>query len=127
MSKEIVKNFNLILKSFLSQITPLVGCFYIKKFDFFTKFNSTLPIEKFLVHALPLRDKILNRDESYFADNCNHKDKVGDNDFIISEILRLQNIYLKLDQTSRSNLWDIFQAMLILGEDYVRLKVTKNM
>jgi len=125
MSKEIVKNFNLILKSFLSQITPLVGCFYIKKFDLITKFNSTLPIEKFLVHAL--RDKILNRDESYFADNCNHKDKVGDNDFIISEILRLQNIYLKLDQTSRSNLWDIFQAMLILGEDYVRLKVTKNM
>ena len=127
MSKEIVKNFNLILKSFLSQISPLVGCFYIRKFDLITKFNSTLPIEKFLIHALPLRDKILNRDESYFADNSNHEDKVGDDDFIISEILRLQNIYLKLDQISRSNLWDIFQAMLILGEDYIRLKVSKNL
>jgi hypothetical protein len=127
MSKEIVKNFNLILKSFLSQISPLVGYFYIRKFELIIKFNSTLPIEKFLVHALPLRDKIINRDESYFADNSNHEDKVGDDDFIISEILRLQNIYLKLDQTSRSNLWDIFQAMLILGEDYIKLKVSKNL
>jgi len=126
MSKEIIKNFNLILNSFLSQITPLVGNFYIKKFNLITKFNTTLPIENFIVHALPLRDKILNRDESYFADNSNHMDKVGDDDFIINEILRLQNIYFKLDQTSRSNLWDIFQAMLILGEDYVKLKVTKN-
>ena len=67
MSKEIVKNFNLILESFLSQITPLVGSFYIKKFQLIIKCNSTLPIEKFLVHALPLRDKILNRDESYFS------------------------------------------------------------
>ena len=72
MSKEIVKNFNLILESFLSQITPLVGSFYIKKFQLIIKCNSTLPIEKFLVHALPLRDKILNRDESYFNNNDNH-------------------------------------------------------
>ena len=127
MSKEIIKNFNLILESFLLQITPLVGSFYINKFQLIIKVNSTLPIEKFLVHALPLRDKILNRDESYFADNSNHEGKVGDDDFIINEILRLQNIYYKLDETSRSNLWDIFQAMLILGEDYIRLKVSKNL
>ena len=123
MSKEIVKNFNKILESFLSQITPLVGCFYMRKFQLIAKCNSTLPIEKFLVHALPLRDKILNRDESYFSNYDNQKEKAGDDDFIISEILRLQNIYLKLNETSRSNLWDIFQAMLILGEDYIRLKV----
>jgi hypothetical protein len=125
MSNEIIKNFNMILESFLTQITPLVGTFYIHKFQLIIKYNSTLPIEKFLVHALPLRDKILNRDETYFSNNDNHTDVVGDDDFIISEILRLQNIYLKLDETSRSNLWDIFQAMLILGEDYIRLKVTK--
>jgi hypothetical protein len=126
MSKEIVKNFNLILESFLSQITPLVGTFYITKFQLITKCNSTLPIEKFLVHALPLRDKILNRDESYFADNNNHKEVVGNDEFIINEILRLQNIYYKLDETSRLNLWDIFQAMLILGEDYIRMRVSMN-
>ena len=126
MSKEIVKNFNLILESFLSQITPLVGTFYITKFQLIIKCNSTLPIEKFLVHALPLRDKILNRDESYFADNNNHKEVVGNDEFIINEILRLQNIYYKLDKISRLNLWDIFQAMLILGEDYIRLRVSTN-
>jgi hypothetical protein len=126
MSKEIVKNFNLILESFLSQITPLVGSRYITKFQLIIKANSTLPIEKFLIHALPLRDKILNRDESYFGNNDNHKEKIKDNNFIINEILRLQNIYIKLDETSKSNLWDIFQAMLILGEDYIRLRVSTN-
>lgn len=123
MSNEIIKNFNLILESFLNQITPLVGSFYIRKFQLIIKCNSTLPIEKFLIHALPLRDKILNRDETYFGNNDNHKEAVGDDDFIINEILRLQNIYMQLDEISRSNLWDIFQAMLILGEDYIRLKV----
>ena len=32
---------------------------------------------------------------------------------------------MQLDEISRSNLWDIFQAMLILGEDYIRLKINK--
>jgi hypothetical protein len=127
MSKEIVKNFNLILESFLLQITPLVGSFYITKFQLIIKANSTLPIEKFLVHALPLRDKILNRDETYFANNDNHKEKIKNKNSIINEILRLQNIYVKLDQISKENVWDIFQAMLILGEDYVRLKVSKQL
>jgi len=123
MSNEIIKNFNLILESFLNQITPLVGSFYIRKFQLIIKCNSKLPIENFLIHALPLRDKILNRDETYFANNDNHKEAVGDDEFIINEILRLQNIYIQLDEISKSNLWDIFQAMLILGEDYIRLKV----
>jgi hypothetical protein len=127
MSKEIIKNFNLILESFLLQITPLVGSFYITKFQLIIKVNSTLPIEKFLVHALPLREKILNKDETYFADNTNHEEKIKGNEKIINEILRLQNIYIKLDETSKSNVWDIFQAMLILGEDYIRMKISKNL
>jgi hypothetical protein len=119
MATEKIKQFNEILSSFLIQISPLVGSTYYQQFEMIVKYNSILPIEQFLVHALPVRDKILSRDESYFTTNSNHVDKIGGNEWVLDEILRLQNIYNQLDETSRSNVWDIFQAMLILGEEYI--------
>jgi len=126
MSSEKIKSFNEILSSFLIQIAPLVGSTYHSRIQVIIKCNSSLPIEQFLVHALPLRDKILNRDESYFIDKtisyveeCNNKKSKLD------EILRLQNIYFKLDEKSKSNVWDIFQAMLVLGEEYVSINQNK--
>ena len=122
MSSEIIKTFNEILDSFLIQISPLVGTTYHYQFQQITKINSIMPIEQFLVYALPLRDKILNRDESYFSNTENHKDKIGNDEYTLNEILRLQTIYSKLDDKSRSNVWDILQAMLVLGEDYIRIR-----
>ncbi len=122
MATEKIKQFNEILSSFLIQVSPLVGSTYNQQFETIVKYNSLLPIEQFLVHALPVREKILTRDESYFNDNTNHLEKIGDNSYVLNEILRLQNIYGQLDETSRSNVWDIFQAMLILGEEYVSIK-----
>lgn len=120
MTSNIIKQFNEILDSFLIQVSPLVGTYYHYQFQQIIKINSTLPIEQFLVYALPLRDKIINKDESYFSNSSNHKEKVGDNQAALEEILRLSNIYSQLDEASRSNVWDIIQAMLILGEDYIR-------
>jgi hypothetical protein len=33
----------------------------------------------------------------------------------MNEIFKLKNIYKNLDEESKSNVWDIFQALLILG------------
>jgi hypothetical protein len=123
MASEKIKQFNEILSSFLIQVSPLVGSTYYQQFQTIVKYNSLLPIEQFLVHALPVRDKILNRDESYFNNTTNHIDKIGDNEYVLNEILRLQNIYTQIDEISRSNVWDIFQAMLILGEEYINIKM----
>ena len=120
MSSHIVKQFNEILGSFLIQVSPLVGTTYNTRFEIIIKLNNKLPMEQFLIYALPLREKILNRDETYFSDENNIKQNVGDNTHKINEILRLQDIYHKLDESSKSNVWDIFQAMLILGEDYIK-------
>ncbi len=121
-----VKEFNDILGSFLIQLSPLVGTTYCRSFETIVKFNNKLPMEQFLTYALPIRDKILNRDETYFTEDTNIKEKVGNNTTTINEILRLQDIYHKLDEVSRDNVWDIFQAMLILGEDYIKLKQEKK-
>lgn len=121
MSVEIVKKFNEILGSFLVQITPLVGGKYHKKFTMATKFNSSLAIERFLVHALPVRDKILERDETYFTNN-DYSNEVENDEETLNEIVNMKDIYTKLDKESIDNVWDIFQALLVLGEDYIRIK-----
>jgi len=124
MSKEKIMQFNEILGSFLIQISPLVGTSYHYNFQRIIKVNFGLPIEQFLIYALPLRDKILSRDESYFNNNENHKDTIGDK-VELNEIIRLQGIYSQFDSTSKANVWDILQALLILGEEYLVMNKNK--
>jgi hypothetical protein len=123
MSVTKIKQFNEIFGSFLIQVAPLVGTTYHQQFEKIIKYNSILPIEQFLVHVLPIREKILYRDESYFIDKSNVNTQISDDVSVLDEILRLQNIYFQLDDTSKSNVWDIFQALLILGEEYINIKL----
>lgn len=118
-SREKIVQFNEILDSFLIQVSPLIGTSYHYNFQNIVKANSLLPIEQFLIYAIPLRDKILTRDETYFTDNDNHADKIGDCEETLSEIIKLQGVYSHLDETSKANIWDILQAMLILGEEFI--------
>ena len=121
----IVKNFNEILSGFLIQLSPTIGSTYASKFNNIIKYNGILPIEQFCCHALPLRDKILNKDESYFIHIENHNNEIKNDSDTLSEILKLKDIYSTLDDESKSNIWDIFQALLILSEEYVTNKYIK--
>lgn len=149
MTTEIIKTFNEILDSLLIQVSPLTGSTISHKFQQVIKYNSIIPIEQFLVHALPLRDKIINRDDTYFLiktdedkinienywkETVNLKEKVlHNNDQVncekytrtINEILRFQNIYENLDTDSKTNIWNIFNALLALGEEYIKIKYIK--
>lgn len=124
-SIERIKSFNEILDFFLIQISPSIGTTYHYKFQQIIKINSILPIEQFLIHVIPVRDKILNRDETYFTNNENHKDKIGEDENTLNEIIRLQGIYNQLDKQSKTNVWDILQALLILSEEYLQLNREK--
>ena len=46
--------------------------------------------------------------------------------YTLNEILRLKDIYNNLDEDSQKNIWDFFQAMLILSEEFIILRVNKN-
>jgi len=138
---EYVKDFNNILSSFLVQVSGLIGTTYSYHLNKVIEYNSLIPIEQFLVYAIPYRDQILNRDESYFDQNSSeYKDDIvqkvssqineygnvidinSNNMDVLNEILRLKNIYYSLDDDSKKNLWDILQAMLVLSEDYFRYR-----
>lgn len=125
MSNNIINQFNEILCSFLIQIVPIVGSTYYNNIQTIIKCNSTLPIENFLYYAIECRDKILNRDESYFLDKSIVKSTINRDDQL-DEIFKLQNIYSVLDETSKNNVWDIFQALLFLGEEYIKAKYSNK-
>lgn len=125
MASNIIVQFNEILLSFLVQIVPLVGSTYYNNLQIVIKINSALPIENFLYYAIECRDKIMNRDESYFRDNTIIS-KSGVRENKLDEIFKLQNIIDYLDPISKDNVWDIFQALLILGEEYIKTKYSNN-
>lgn len=119
--KDKVKSFNGLLESLLIQMSPLIGTTYHNKFMMIVKVNAILPLQEFLLQATPVRDKILNRDESYFETDTALTTLVDVETKYINNILKLQNIYSQLDKTSRDNVWQIFQCMLILAEEWVKL------
>ena len=61
----------------------------------------------------------MNKDESYFL---KIEDEIGDkiqgDKKILSEILRLKEIFSGLDEQSREEVWNYFQALVILSEEY---------
>jgi len=124
---EIIKSFNMIIEDFLKQTTPLVGTTYHHYFTKLTKANATLPIQYSSHHLIKFKDKILNKDISYFSDDKNYSEELNalnitysSND-VMFEILRLKEIYYKLNESSRDNVWDILQALLQLTLEYNNL------
>jgi len=71
-----------------------------------------------------MKDKILNRDETYFTNPDNHVDKVKESkeENALDEIIRLKGIWEKLSDESKDNVWDMTTAMLIIAMEYLELK-----
>ena len=117
--------FNNILTILINQVGDHISFGYRFMLENYMKISKTGPIETFLVHVLPVRDKILARDESYFNNDENYKKSLDADEAMMEEFFRLQNIYESLDVESKKNLWDIMQALLVLGEEYIILNKDK--
>lgn len=130
---EKIKAFNMIIESFLSQTSELVGTTYYTYFKKVTKVNSLIAIENGIRFMLPHRNKIFNKDESYFSDDellINELNTFAipnkfSTDQILNEIFRLKDIYYKLDNVSKENVWNILQALTQLMIEYCDIKGIK--
>tara|TARA_B100000768_G_scaffold181829_2_gene206733 strand:+ start:3960 stop:4328 length:369 start_codon:yes stop_codon:yes gene_type:complete len=121
MSKvEKVKQFNVMMETFLGQISPLVGTSYRHYFEKLVKANCIMPIKQFYIYVSPFKNKIITKDESYFTESQNFKEQIT-GDSIFQEIIRLTNIYEKLDNDNRNQMWMYFQALFVLSEEYNKL------
>jgi len=113
-----IKEFNTIMETFLNQLSPLVGTTYYLYYKKLIKVNAGLPIQQFAQNVLPYKSQIMNKDETYFTNTSNHQDKIQGDEATLNEILRLQDIYFKLDTDSRKEVWSYFQALTLLSEQY---------
>jgi len=80
-----------------------------------------MPIQEFSKNALPYKNQIMTEDETYFTNTSNHDDKINGDLNTLNEILRLKDIYERLDADSRKEVWSYFQALTILSEEYMKL------
>lgn len=123
MSKiEKVKQFNTLMETFLGQISPLVGTSYKHYYEKLVKANAIMPIQQFYQYVSPYKNKIIGKDESYFRDTGNFEEQIT-GDSIFQEIIRLTNIYDKLDDASKEQMWMYFQALLVLSEEYHKFNI----
>lgn len=123
MSKsEKIKSFNEVLESLLQQFSPIIGTSYHYYFKQYVRANAIDPIKYFWHYAGDLEDKILKRDETYFTNTENHKEKAEGVEGSFDEIIRLKGIYEKLDGPSIDALWDYTQALFVLAKEYNSMK-----
>ena len=83
----IIKQFNEISIDFLTQTSAIVGSSYLYKYKLMTKVNSIFAIDLFIQNVLPFKNRILNRDESFFIN------KSIDNNYM-DDIIGIKKIYL---------------------------------
>jgi hypothetical protein len=127
MSAEKIKLFNSIIEDFLAQTSELLGTSYHHYFKKIIKVNSLIAIDNAINILLPHKDKIFNKDESYFYNEQNYLDDINskteaNQDTVLSEIFRLKDIYSKLNEDSKENVWSILQALVQLTIEYCEIK-----
>jgi hypothetical protein len=74
---------------------------------------------------VPFKNQILSKDERYFTNEDNYMDKINEtkeSSKVLNEIMRLKDIYYKLEEESRENVWSILQALLQLTIEYCEIK-----
>lgn len=115
-----IKSFNKLVSSLLSQLSPLIGSSYYSNFNKLIKYNSIIPINHFIENAYSYKNEIINKDEKYFNDyDLNSINELNSDKTLLDEVLRLKNIYNKVDEESKNNLWTYLQAMLGIAEEYI--------
>jgi len=129
MAAQIVKDFNSLLEALIQQVSPLTGNSYHFLFKNLIKFNAILPIQTFNEHAYKWKEQIDNRDEAFFLNTENVKNAanevghdISENETVLNEIFHLQGVWSSLDKNSKDNLWEMLQALQMLGEQYKQLK-----
>jgi hypothetical protein len=127
---EKIKLFNDLVETFLNEFSKEIGgTTYHHYFTKLVKLNAVMPIQNFIYYALPLKDKIDNRDESYFTNVDNHVDETSKITDATSdpfeELLRLKGVYENLSKNKKEQLWDYTQGMLMVALEYIKLSPDK--
>lgn len=116
-----IKDFNDVLLGFLKELTPLMGDICLKRFKLVTALSKKQPIKSFIQYVVPLQEKIINQDDTYFTDYIQ-----SDDDNEISRFLHLNGLYSTLNQQSKDTVWQYLRLLLAITIEYLQLKKIKS-
>ena len=109
----IIKQFNDISIDFLTQTSPLVGSSYLYKYKLMTKVNCMYAIDLIIQNVLPFKNRIINRDETFFM---NKSIDTSMNNYM-DDVIGIKQIYHTIDKQSKKNIWEIILALVYLAEE----------
>jgi hypothetical protein len=71
-------------------------------------------LEQFIKHVFPFKNKIMEKDESYFLET--EEKTFGIKEDNLSEALQLKNIWKTLRKENKEMIWTYFQVLIVLAE-----------
>ena len=122
IKKQIILNFNEIILDLLKQTLDILGNSYLFYYQKMIKIDSLKPINTFINYGLPYKELVVSRDPTYFYDEKNISNNIEDDDekdYYFTEIIKLKSIYINVDDTSKKNLWNILDALILLSEKFI--------
>jgi hypothetical protein len=119
--KNIIKNFNSIVSDLLNQTSGIVGKKYLFYFNQITRINCYQPMEYFILYSKDHKEDIIKENPNYFLNEDNIKKELKGKDEYLSEIMRLKEIYININEESRKNLWKYLKAMVILSDEFIEI------
>ena len=112
--KNIIKNFNSIVSDLLNQTSSIVGKKYLFYFNRITRINCYQPMEYFILYSRDHKDDIIKENPEYFLNEDNIKKELQGKDEYLSEIMRLKEIYININEESRKNLWKYLEKKMLM-------------
>ncbi len=88
------------------------------------KMNQLIAIEKYILYMLEHEEKINAKDEVYFI-NINLNSSANMTDRSLMEILKLKNIWHKLDANTRNKIFDFMIVLTYWARQYFNSKYLK--
>ena len=78
-------------------------------------------MEYFILYSKDHKKDIIQENPEYFLNEDNIKKELQGKDEYLSEIMRLKEIYININDESRKNLWKYLKAMVILSDEFIKI------
>ena len=84
------------------------------------KANARGILELFKIHIYPYKEKITNKDESFFLDNdfSEHQIGSGNSDKFTSIVDKLKQYWHEMTHNTTESIWKYFNVFIILSDRY---------
>tara|TARA_B100000780_G_scaffold150581_3_gene105195 strand:+ start:3392 stop:3805 length:414 start_codon:yes stop_codon:yes gene_type:complete len=135
----ILTQFNTQLSDLISELIYLYPenkrfAVFNQKLDILRSVNPKLIIEKYIEFIYPFKAEILSEDDAYFTSKTNvdnikdiyKSDNIKNQNYVpIESALNLKDIWVDMNDETKSAIWKYFKVLILLSEKWFASKYNK--